>query len=71
MTDHRIDDAVPSIAEEVQSCRDRGVLLHRIVRPPNAPEECTLYPDDVSAAELPTTWLTASEGAFVSLADAR
>ena len=33
--------------------------------------ECTLFPTDVSEDELVTTWVTASDDAFVPLADAR
>lgn len=34
-------------------------------------EECTLFPADASEADLFTTWITAADDAFVSLAEMR
>jgi hypothetical protein len=33
--------------------------------------QCTLFPADVDEERLTTTWLSASEGSFVSLAEMR
>lgn len=46
-------------------------LLAAIVHPDDGPRECTIYPSDVSAEAITTTWLTAEEGSFVSLGRAR
>ena len=32
---------------------------------------CTLYPADASGIDLVTTWITATQGSFVSLENAR
>jgi hypothetical protein len=35
------------------------------------PDECTIYPTDASDDELVTTWISAKEGSYVSLEEAR
>ena len=42
-----------------------------IVVSQNAPAECTIYPTDIPTEERITTWISAAEGSFVSLADRR
>ncbi|RDZ64012.1 hypothetical protein C5B90_12985 [Haloferax sp. Atlit-12N] len=37
----------------------------------DAPDECTIFPAGLSEDELLTTWLSAQEGAYVSLAEMR
>jgi hypothetical protein len=38
-----------------------------VVRYEDAPDECTIYPTDVSGHRRTTTWITAKEGSFCSL----
>ncbi|WP_435183186.1 DUF7511 domain-containing protein [Halobellus sp. EA9] len=33
----------------------------------DAPDECTIFPQDADADELPTTWVSAEAGSYVSL----
>jgi len=33
----------------------------------DAPDECTIFPEDADADELPTTWVSAEAGSYVSL----
>ncbi|WP_410766514.1 hypothetical protein [Haloferax sp. DFSO60] len=35
----------------------------------DAPDECTIFPAGLSENELLTTWLSAQEGSYVSLAE--
>ncbi|MCO8265868.1 DUF7511 domain-containing protein [Haloferax prahovense] len=37
----------------------------------DAPDECTIFPAGLSEDELLTTWLSAQEGGYVSLAEMR
>ncbi|MDS0300381.1 transcriptional regulator [Halogeometricum sp. S1BR25-6] len=43
-------------------------LTAEIVLPRGGPAECTLFPPDLVGFERTTTWITAEEGSFVSLA---
>ncbi|MFC7156715.1 hypothetical protein ACFQPA_22075 [Halomarina halobia] len=65
------DGDAPSIVEELRARRGERTMLHRVERRADAPDECTLYPADATAEEITTAWMTASEGSFVPLADAR
>jgi hypothetical protein len=52
---------------------DADFVLHaRVEQYDDAPDECTIFPR-VASSEFPrtTTWLTAQEGSYVSLDDAR
>lgn len=42
-----------------------------IVVSQDAPAECTIYPTDIPTEKRITTWISAQEGSFVSLADRR
>jgi hypothetical protein len=46
-------------------------LEHLLVSHADAPDELTLYPADVAEDEITTTWITAQEGAYVSLREWR
>ena len=51
---------------------DRGqVLLARVEEYDGDPDECTIYPANATATELPTTWVSAEAGSFVSLDEMR
>ncbi|MFB6252399.1 MAG: hypothetical protein ABEI27_12080 [Halobellus sp.] len=43
----------------------------RIEEYDDAPDVCTLYPADATPLELPTTWISAKEGSYVSLEEMR
>lgn len=43
----------------------------RIVTYDDAPDECTIFPADADADELPTTWVSAEAGSYVSLEEMR
>lgn len=40
-----------------------------IVTYDDAPDECTIYPEDVDEAAKSTTWITARAGSFCSIGD--
>lgn len=42
-----------------------------IVTHDDARDECTIYPEDVSAAQRQTTWIKAKEGSFCSAREYR
>lgn len=42
-------------------------LRATVVEYDDAPDECTMYPEDASEWERMTTWITAREGSFVDL----
>lgn len=42
-------------------------LQATVVEYENAPDECTLFPRDVSGMDRMTTWITAKEDSFVDL----
>ncbi|WP_436924977.1 DUF7511 domain-containing protein [Halosimplex amylolyticum] len=46
-------------------------LTAEIVEPRDQPAECTIFPLDGSDTQLVTQWITAKEGAFVSLEERR
>ncbi|MFD1685450.1 DUF7511 domain-containing protein [Halobellus litoreus] len=57
-------------APHVGDAREQ-VLLARVEEYDDDPDECTIYPANATATELPTTWVTAEEGSFVSLDEMR
>lgn len=48
-----------------------GTLIARTVESADGDVECTIYPVAVPPERQVTTWITASEGSFVSLEDHR
>lgn len=46
-------------------------LRATVVEYEDAPDECTIYPQDVSHWDRMTTWITAEEGSFVELESQR
>ncbi len=46
---------------------DDMLVIARRAMSTTGPDECTLYPLGLPAAERVTTWLTAREGSFVAL----
>lgn len=44
-----------------------GVLSAEVVSYDDAPDECTIYPEDVSDAQRTTAWITARGGSFCSV----
>jgi len=70
---HPID--VDSPAHEPDADDDRPLSSRRYVARvetyDDAPDECTIYPEDADADELPTTWVSAESGSYVSLEEMR
>lgn len=66
-----VDDIPPE--EHLESPPEEEPPAHfaDIVVSDDGPAECTIYPEDVSGFEVRTTWISAKEGSFVSLDDAR
>lgn len=48
-----------------------GELDHVTVANDDGPDECVLFPQEASDAELMTTWIAAFEGSYVDLESAR
>lgn len=46
-------------------------LEHVTVENEGAPDACTMYPRECSESEMPTHWITALEGSYVSVAEMR
>ena len=46
-------------------------LRSTVVEYDDAPNECTIYPEDVPEWDRMTTWITATEGSYVELAERR
>lgn len=46
-------------------------LVACVVRYEKVPDECTIYPLDATDEELMSRWVTALEGSFIALQDAR
>ena len=67
---HLPDPTAPDDSDDRIAAEDRRCVA-RIETYDDAPDECTLYPADATSAELPTTWLSAKEGSYVSLAEMR
>ncbi|SIR77606.1 DUF7511 domain-containing protein [Natronorubrum thiooxidans] len=42
-------------------------LDHATIENENAPDECAIFPREATEEELMTQWITAHDGAFVSL----
>lgn len=69
----RPDDPGPTAPHAVHSdAAERATdRVDARVESQDGSEECTLFPGDVPAHELVTTWMTAADDAFVDLADYR
>ena len=46
-------------------------LTSRIVTGPDGTEECTIYPEDATAEELLSVWVSATGDSFVDLEEMR
>ena len=68
--DDDLPAASPADAEPVDG-NSRGAYDAVIVSYDDAPDECTVFPVGVGETELVTTWVSAAEGSFVSLATMR
>ena len=74
---HRPDAARVDAVDSPVSCpgpgadRPEPIRVARIESYDDAPDECTIYPADATAADLTTTWITAREGSFVQLDEMR
>lgn len=55
------DNLVPELEQDFESFEATVVSYE------DAPDECTIYPTDVSGDRRTTTWITAKEGSFFSL----
>jgi hypothetical protein len=64
------DADAPRVGDAPTNEREQ-VLLARVEEYDRDPDECTIYPANATATELPTTWITAEEGSFVSLDEMR
>ncbi|SDM97284.1 hypothetical protein SAMN04487949_3030 [Halogranum gelatinilyticum] len=65
-------DTIPNESQERVSHETEttlGCYAATVVHYEGAPDECTIYPTDVADAELVTTWISAQEGSYVSLAE--
>lgn len=59
-------------ASEPDTGEDLPVQLRAtVVEYDDAPDECTIYPQDVSHWDRMTTWITAEEGSYVDLTSLR
>ena len=66
--DERTDS--PHVGDAQPTDREQ-VLLARVEEYDDDPDECTVYPANATATELPTTWVSAEAGSFVSLEEMR
>jgi hypothetical protein len=72
-TDSHLPDVDAADAEHDDPADDAETTLRsrayvaRIEAYDDAPDECTIYPEDADADELPTTWVSAESGSYVSL----
>jgi hypothetical protein len=66
------DESPPdSAAEHALVPVDADTYAAAVVPHDDAPDECTIFPVDVTEDRLVTTWVSAAEGSFVSLAEMR
>ena len=68
-SDLSVDDDEYVRASLPASPEDR--LVATVVHYEKVPDECTIHPLDATDEELMTCWITALEGSFVPLPDAR
>lgn len=57
--------------QHTPTVEESPVLVSRIEQRDREPDLCTIYPPDTEGMERMTTWMTASEGSYVDLEDAR
>ncbi len=63
---------MPETSTDNEHSTDAAIdLEHVTVENEDAPDACTMYPRKCSEAEMPTHWITALEGSFVSVAEMR
>lgn len=67
MAEHLTDDPADQGRPPTVADPDRPDLEATVVHHDDGHAECTIYPVDADETELVTTWITADEGAFVSL----
>jgi hypothetical protein len=70
VTDVTNDDALPSPVEpgfDDETGASLPAYEARVVAYDDEPDECTIFPADADDDELVTTWISAKEGAYVSL----
>jgi hypothetical protein len=65
-----VDAAATRTAPALDAGPD-GVYAAIVSTYDDAPDECTVFPVEVSEADLVTTWVSAREGSFVPLAEMR
>jgi len=61
----RVERAADPAAEPDRT----DALEYAVVENGDGPAECTVYPRDCAEEDLMTRWLTAREGAYVSLTE--
>jgi hypothetical protein len=55
------DNPAPLVEQDFES------FEATVVSYDDAPDECTIYPTDITGDRRTTTWITAKEGSFLSL----
>jgi hypothetical protein len=63
-------DAAGTVPTALLNADAEGVVAV-VAETADGTEECTLFPADADQAELPTTWLSAEQGSFVTLSEMR
>lgn len=70
MSTNATDDAKSRLPVAATPAEDRR-LVARLEGSAERGTECTIYPDEAAGLDLMTRWITAAEGSYVSLDDAR
>ena len=68
MDDKTTHDAENRLPRETDPTGGPPRLAAEIILPRDGPAECTLFPPNLVGFERTTTWITAEEGSFVSVA---
>lgn len=68
--DNAMDDEEQP-AGSIFAVPDEGQFVATVVQYDKVPDECTIHPLDATDEELMTCWVSALEGSFVSIEDAR
>ena len=67
------DSASPTADDARVAHREPDAVLRQytaeLAHYADAPDECTIYPTNATEEELVTTWISAQEGSYVSLAE--
>lgn len=61
------DDRHRNADDQRRSADRLGDLIATVIKHDLRPDECTIYPRDVTDEELVTKWITAEEGSYVEL----